>query len=155
MGSVGHIDPAAEGASPACVVETFSAVERHPVIDLRGISLAFQRRVPLLVGDWIDPGMRNGAPRNISGDQVAGNDLLSVFIKIQMLGRQVHLYIGVAVVAVAVSGSHFGKRWSPVDSLTGGQHRKKPVCLLLLVHFPFVDFLLNYLVFLLLLIIHL
>ena len=136
MRAVRHIDLAAERTSPARVVESLAAVERHPVINFGGISLALQGRVSLFVRDRVDPRVRNGAFRNISGHQVAGNDLLSVLVKIQMLGRQVHFHIGVPVIAVPVCCSCSGKRGRPVDGLTGGQRGKDPVGLFLLVDLP-------------------
>ena len=98
VGPAALIDGSAEAGPPAGVVETNASVKGHPELHRAGISLPLQHRVPLLVCNGENPRRRGMAPGNIAGDKVRLQHLLPVFVKNQVLGRQVYLRICTAVI---------------------------------------------------------
>ena len=110
VGTVVEIDVAAEGAAPACVMETVAAQEGHPVMDEGAVIRAGQVAVRLLGIDAVHTGGGAALLRHRAGDQLGGQQPLAVFVQPQLLGAQVDLHIAAAIglVALGTVGSGSG-----------------------------------------------
>lgn len=87
MGTVGFVDASSKLIPPAGVMESDSAVKRHPKIHGTGVSFSPQHSVSLLIRQAEQPWGRRIAFRNISRDEIRLQNFLSILIKKHMLSR--------------------------------------------------------------------
>ena len=98
MGSAILVDRSTKCLSPIRVMQTDSAVKRHPVGNRSRVSLAFQGRISLLIRDGISTRRGTPALRGISGHEIRLHKKLSIRIEVKMLRRQVDFHVCISII---------------------------------------------------------